>query len=81
MKSKRHHRRGTVRTLAALAFVLLSTAIASRADAFGLFYYKFTPIADTKDGFPFQSLNAFPVIASGGRVAFIATLTGGNVAA
>jgi len=40
-------------------------------------FYKFTPIADTKGGFPFQSVSGFPAINGDGLIAYRAILTGG----
>ena len=63
-----------------LILVLLTLALVPHAHAGPLFFYKFTPVADTQGGFPYEALGLFPSINSGGRVAFIATLTGGNQA-
>jgi hypothetical protein len=58
-----------------LALAGLTTSAASSASA--LFFYRFTPIADTKPGFPYTTLTPFPSINSSGRIAFKGTLTGG----
>jgi hypothetical protein len=60
---------------ALLAVAGLATSAASNASAF--FFYRFTPIADTKPGFPYTTLTPFPSINSSARVAFTGTLTGG----
>ena len=40
-------------------------------------FYRFTPIADTQGGFPFESVSGFPSINGDGLIAFHAMLTGG----
>lgn len=58
-----------------LALAGLTTSAACSASPF--FFYKFTPIADTKPGFPYTALTTFPSINSSARVAYSGTLTGG----
>lgn len=60
-----------------LVFVL-GLGIARTSDAASpFFFYRFTPIADTKGGFPYESVSGFPAMNSSGRIAFRARLTGG----
>ena len=42
------------------------------------YFYKFTPIADTNGGFPFESILGPPSINSDAVIAYSARLTGGN---
>ena len=65
------------RSLAALALSLLGLGIAFDSDAGPFFFYKFTSVADSRDGFPYAALIGFPSINSSGRIAFPARLTGG----
>ena len=65
------------RYLAAVAVWLICFGRAPAAHAGPFFFYKFTPIADTRTGFPFQSVSGFPAINGSGRIAFRAMLTGG----
>jgi hypothetical protein len=58
-----------------LACAGLMAAAASHAS--GLFFYKFTPIADTRGGFPWEHVGPFPAMNSSGRIAFDGRLTGG----
>jgi len=41
------------------------------------YFYRFTPIADTQSGFPFESVSGFPSINSDAVIAYRAILTGG----
>ncbi len=66
------------RFLPQLAALALSLGAAGAAHAGALFFYKFTIIADTKGGFPFQSFNGAPAINSDGLMSFHGFLTGGN---
>jgi len=73
-----HHRRSRyARPFAAGALFLLCLGIAGNADASPFFFYKFTPIADTLGGFPYENVSGFPAMNSSGRIAFRARLTGG----
>jgi hypothetical protein len=45
---------------------------------FFFYFYRFTPIADTQGGFPFQSILGAPTINSDAVIAYHAILTGGN---
>jgi hypothetical protein len=74
-----HHRRSRyARPFAAGALFLLCLGIARDGDAASpFFFYKFTPIADTQGGFPYENLSGFPSINGSGRVAFRGRLTGG----
>jgi hypothetical protein len=66
-----------VRSLMVIAFVAIGFGIARVADASAFFFYRFTPIADSQGGFPYQAVFGFPAINGSGRVAFNARLTGG----
>lgn len=59
-----------------LGFVL-ALGIARNAEASAFFFYRFTPIADTQGGFPYQNVSGLPAINGSGRIAFRAKLTGG----
>src|ERR1051325_5709940 len=75
----RHHlmsSRFATHTTAAV-LVLLGFGITRVADASAFFFYKFTPIADSQGGFPYQAIFGVPAIDSSGRIAFNARLTGG----
>jgi hypothetical protein len=60
-----------------IMFVALSLTAACGADAGALFYYKFTTIADSTGGFPFQSVSGFPSINSDGLIAYHGILSSG----
>jgi hypothetical protein len=45
---------------------------------FFIYFYRFTPIADTQGGFPFQDILGAPTINSDAVIAYHAILTGGN---
>jgi hypothetical protein len=60
---------------ALLAAAALAASVHTEAGP--LFFYKFTPIADTQAGFPFTQLDPFPTINGSGRIAFGARFTGG----
>lgn len=66
-----------IRWLATAAMLVLGVGIARSADASAFFFYRFTPIADSQGGFPYEALFGFPAINGSGRVAFNARLTGG----
>lgn len=65
------------RRFAAIGLFVLGLVIARDGGAAGFFFYRFTPIADTQSGFPYENLSGFPAINGSGRVAFRARLTGG----
>jgi hypothetical protein len=75
MSTERHPHRLACVGLILVAFFHLCTAPPAAAGPF--FFYKFTIIADTKSGFPYQSVSGFPSINGSGRIAFRAILTGG----
>jgi hypothetical protein len=60
-----------------MLLIALGLSVACGADAGALFYYKFTTIADTAGGFPFQSVSGFPSINSDGVIAYHGFLTSG----
>jgi len=66
-----------IRRLATAAILVLGITITHGAQASAFFFYKFTPIADSQGGFPYEALFGFPAINGSGRVAFNARLTGG----
>jgi hypothetical protein len=68
-------RRRRIATAFILTVVLVLSGRTVHAGPF--FFYRFTVIADTKTGFPYQSVSGFPSINSSGRIAFRAILTGG----
>lgn len=65
------------RSFTALAVTLFYFCSAPAAEAGPFFFYKFTVVADTRTGFPYQSVSGFPSINGSGRIAFRAILTGG----
>ncbi len=78
MSIHRHTRSRLARSFAVGALVLFCLGIARDGDAASpFFFYKFTPIADTQGGFPYENLSGFPSINGSGRVAFRGRLTGG----
>lgn len=64
--------------LPTLAIAIGAIMASADSHAAGMFFYKFTPIADSGPGFPYTGIAPFPSINSSGRIAFGATLTGGN---
>jgi hypothetical protein len=75
MSTERHPHCLVCFGLILVAFFHLCTAPPAAAGPF--FFYKFTIIADSKGGFPYQSVSGFPSINGSGRIAFRAILTGG----
>jgi hypothetical protein len=68
---------GSARQFRRMLLIALGLGVTCGANAGGLFYYKFTTIADTAGGFPFQILAGFPSINSDGLIAYHGFLTGG----
>jgi len=66
-----------VRRFAAAGLVALGLGVVHDSDASAFFFYRFTPIADSQGGFPFQAVFGLPAINGSGRIAFNARLTGG----
>jgi hypothetical protein len=66
-----------LRPLQRILLIALGLSVACSADAGALFYYKFTTIADTAGGFPFQNFTGAPSINSDGVIAYHGFLTGG----
>jgi hypothetical protein len=66
-----------LRPLRRVLLIAFGLNMACGAQAGGLFFYKFTTIADSAGGFPFQSVSGFPSINSDGLIAYHGTLTGG----
>src|SRR5262249_42981984 len=66
-----------IRRLATAAILVLGITITHGARASAFFFYKFTPIADSQGGFPFEAVFGFPAINRSGRVAFNARVARG----
>jgi len=66
-----------MRRFVAAVLLVFGFAIPRVADASGFFFYKWTLIADSQGGFPYQALFGSPAINGSGRIAFNARLTGG----
>jgi hypothetical protein len=60
-----------------LSLAIAGLMAAASSQASGLFFYRFTPIADTQGGFPWQHVGPFPAMNSSGRIAFDGRLAGG----
>ena len=77
MRLKLGKRSACARALAAIAVFTALLGVARDGEASAFFFYRFTPVADTQAGFPYQNVSGFPAINSSGRIAFRARLTGG----
>lgn len=77
MSIRRYRQRGFARLVAFTAVALMFLTDVRPAHAGPFFFYKFTVVADSRGGFPYQNIVGFPSINSSGRIAFRAILTGG----
>lgn len=77
MRLKLGQRSAHASAFAAIVVFMILLGIARDGEASAFFFYRFTPIADTQGGLPYQNLSGFPAMNSSGRIAFRARLTGG----